>query len=94
MAAKARTSKPAPTSSAPTVTMADVARSVFSTQDGQRLLDHLDARFGLNTRVFLPNPDNSLCPLRAAVRDGERAAIAYLHALIDSATGKLNPPRP
>jgi hypothetical protein len=96
MPAKARTTKaaPSPAPSAPVVTIADTARAVFSTKDGKALLAHLESRFGLTSRVFLPAPDGfTLCPLRAAVRDGERAVVAHLHFLIDSAAGKLAPPK-
>jgi hypothetical protein len=64
----------------------DIASSVFASPDGKALLSHLDSRFGLCERVFIPAQTGSICPYRAAIRDGERAAIAYLHSLINSAT--------
>ena len=63
--------------------LASLASEVFTTQAGDELLSHLSARFGLINRTFIPDATSGdVCPLRAAVRDGERSAITYLIYLI------------
>lgn len=65
--------------------LAAIACETFSTEAGQELLSHLCKRFDLIHRTFIPDPSTkSLCPLRAAVRDGERSAVSYLIHLIRS----------
>lgn len=61
--------------------LAQVAAAVLGTQDGQELLAHLQARFGLNERVFILGEKGEVNALRAAIRDGERAVVSYLMTL-------------
>ena len=61
--------------------MGQIAARVFSSPDGIELLTHLWQRFDVPGRTFLMSRDGAVCPLRAALRDGERAAVNYLLTL-------------
>jgi hypothetical protein len=65
--------------------------AVFSTDDGQAVLAHLEARFDIKGRTFIATETGTLCPLRAAVRDGERAAVNYILTLIEKANHPNHP---
>ncbi len=65
--------------------------AVFSTDDGQAVLAHLEARFDIKGRTFIATETGTLCPYRAAVRDGERAAINYILTLIEKANHPNHP---
>lgn len=52
--------------------------AVLMSDDGKAVINHLWKRFGLDERVFIADANGAVCPLRAAVRDGERAAIKYI----------------
>ena len=52
--------------------------AVFSTDDGRELLTHLAKRFDLCGRTFIATESGELNPLRAAVRDGERAVVSHI----------------
>ena len=58
-----------------------LAAAVFGTKDGQEWLEHLQARFGLMERVFIGREGGEVNALRAAIRDGERAVVAYQMAM-------------
>ena len=58
--------------------IAQVALAVFQTTDGQELLAHLVRRFDLTGRVFLASDRGEVNAVRAALRDGERAAVRHL----------------
>jgi hypothetical protein len=70
--------------------LAQIAHETFRTEAGTELLAHLCRHFGLTGRSFLPDSQASLCPYRAAVRDGERAALSHIITLIK----KANPAYP
>lgn len=58
---------------------ADIAKlchDTFSTNAGKELLDHLIDHFGILDRVFTAAGNGD--PIKAALRDGERAAICYI----------------
>ena len=60
-----------------------LAHDCFNSEAGKELLAHLVARFDVCGRTFIPcNDSGDVNALRAAVRDGERAAIMYLVRLI------------
>jgi len=61
--------------------LGQVAAAVLRTEDGKELLEHLWNRFGLTERVFILGEKGEVNALRAAIRDGERAVVAYLIAL-------------
>jgi hypothetical protein len=61
----------------------NVAAAVFKTPDGMELLEYLCKRFNLHARSFLSaDPRGALCPLNAAVRDGQKAVIHHLLELV------------
>lgn len=74
--------------------IAQAFASVLMTEDGKAVIDHLWKRFGVDERVFIADPSGAVCPLRAAVRDGERAAIKYIFALARKAKPDLKQPEP
>lgn len=72
--------------------LAQVAAAVLGTADGQELLAHLGARFGLAERVFIARESGEVNALRAAIRDGERAVVAYLHTLAKKGGATISQP--
>lgn len=63
--------------------LAQIAADVFAGDTAKELLDHLVKRFDVTGRVFLPCGERGdVNALRAAVRDGERAAVMHLVRLI------------
>lgn len=52
--------------------------SLFASETGKRALAALVKRFGLTSRVYIGNESQNVCPIKAAIRDGERAAVGYL----------------
>lgn len=72
--------------------LAQQAAGVFSSDDGKELLGHLVERFGVLGRTFIPTDRGEVNALRAATRDGERAAVIYLLNLIRKADPKFNFP--
>lgn len=51
-----------------------VYRSVLNSEDGQKVLEDLSARFGLWKSSFTPNSDET------AFREGQRDVVLFLHA--------------
>ncbi len=51
---------------------------VFGTEAGREVLAHLWKRFDVGGRVFLALDGREPNALRAAIRDGERAAVTYI----------------
>jgi hypothetical protein len=51
---------------------------VFKTDTGREVFSHLWRRFDVEGRAFLTSERGEVNALRAAVRDGERAAIKYI----------------
>lgn len=63
--------------------LAQLAADVFASDAGKELLEHLVKRFDVCGRTFIPCGDRAeVNALRAAVRDGERAAVMHLVRLI------------
>jgi hypothetical protein len=63
--------------------LAQLAADVFASDAGKELLEHLVKRFDVCGRTFIPFGDRAeVNALRAAVRDGERAAVMHLVRLI------------
>jgi hypothetical protein len=58
--------------------LGQVALAVLRTDDGRELLAHLVKRFDLSGRTFMAGEKGEVNALRAAIRDGERAAVRYL----------------
>lgn len=59
--------------------------AVFSTDDGREVLAMLVKRFDLLGRTFLATERGDVNALRAAVRDGERAAVQFIFQTIRAA---------
>jgi ketosteroid isomerase-like protein len=59
--------------------------AVFSTDDGREVLALLAKRFDLLGRTFQATDRGDVNALRAAVRDGERAAIHFIFQSIRAA---------
>ena len=51
-------------------------RSVLSSEDGQKVLEDLGARFGLWKTSYTPNSDET------AFREGQRDVVLFLHNII------------
>ncbi len=66
--------------------------AVLMSEDGKTVMNHLWKRFGIDDRVFINDGNGSLCPLRAAIRDGERAAIKYIFELARKSKPDLQTP--
>lgn len=62
--------------------LAQLFEAVFTTDDGQKALAHLQARFDLTGRVFLPDSRGEVNALRGGIRDGERAVVRYILDLV------------
>jgi len=63
--------------------LCQIAADVFASEPGKELLAHLVARFDVTGRTFLPSGERGdVNALRAAVRDGERAAVMHLVRMI------------
>jgi len=58
--------------------LAAIASEKFGDANGQELLEHLIKRFDLTGRTFITTERGEVNALRAAVRDGERAAVQHL----------------
>lgn len=56
------------------------AYSFFNTPQGELVMADLEKAFGLNHQAFLPDANGGFCPLRAAVRDGQRGVLLHLKA--------------
>lgn len=97
-AKKLATRKKAPAAETPEIkadrlaSAASAALTAFSTDSGRELLSYLWNRFGVTERVFLATPSGSLDTHRAAIRDGERAAISHIFHLIRKADPKFPSP--
>jgi len=66
--------------------LCQIAAEVFASDAGQELLGHICQRFDLLGRTFIASVDRGdVNALRAAIRDGERAAVNYLLSMIRSA---------
>lgn len=64
---------------------------LFGSELGQEILAHLWQRFDVEGRTFIPI-DGSVDPIRAAIRDGERASPLYILAMARKANLKFPHP--
>ncbi len=53
-----------------------VYKTVFTSEDGERVLEDLDARFGLWKTSYPPNSDET------AFREGQRDVVLFLHNIM------------
>jgi hypothetical protein len=51
-------------------------KQVFSSEDGKKVLEDLEARFGLWRTSFTPNSDET------AFREGQRDVVLFLHSTL------------
>jgi hypothetical protein len=65
---------------------------LFSSETGTEILAHLWKRFEVEGRTFLATEGGEVSALRAAVRDGERAAISYIFAMAKKANPEIKHP--
>lgn len=65
---------------------------IFSTETGAEVLAHLFKRFDVDGRVHIPDAQGQVDPIRAAIRDGERAAPLYILAMARKANPKFPHP--
>jgi hypothetical protein len=63
--------------------LCQIAAEVFASEPAKELLRHLATRFDVTGRTFIPSGERGdVNALRAAVRDGERAAVMHLLRMI------------
>ena len=60
------------------VNVAKAAEKAFNTDEGRVVVDYLSKAVGLTERTFIPDPDGRVDPLRAAIKDGERAIVSLI----------------
>ena len=73
--------------------LSQTAAAVISSEAGQELLAHLWKRFDIEGRTFIPCGERGdVNTIRAAIRDGERAAIKYIFDLARKANPALPHP--
>lgn len=67
---------------------------VFSTKDGQAVIDDLKHQFGTESQMFLHGFDYN--PVVAALRDGQRGVILHIEAMLKRpviADGNIETPK-
>lgn len=73
--------------------LSQTANEVLTSGSGSELLSHLWKRFDVEGRSFIPSTDRGeVNTIRAAIRDGERAAIKYIFDLARKANPDLPHP--
>jgi hypothetical protein len=65
---------------------------LFSSEMGTEILAHLFMRFNVDSRVHIPDINGQVDPIRAAIRDGERACPLYILAMARKANPKFPHP--
>jgi len=60
------------------VNVAKAAEKAFNTDEGRMVIDYLSKAVGLTERTFIPDPNGGVDPLRAAIKDGERAIVSLI----------------
>lgn len=72
--------------------IAKLALDTFNTDSGSEFLDYLCDRFGLLNRVFIKDRDGNVDPIRAAIREGERAVVIEILKAIRHARRSMKDP--
>lgn len=57
------------------------AYGYFDTEPGRLVLADLEKAFGINAQAFLPDSKGDFCPIRAAIRDGQRSVLLHMKAI-------------
>ena len=65
---------------------------LFSTELGQEILAHLWKRFDVEGRIYIPDAEGRIDPIKAGIRDGERASPLYILAMARKANPKFPHP--
>jgi hypothetical protein len=53
----------------------------FNSDEGQLVLAELERAFGVNHPTFVSFDNGHFCPLRAAIRDGQRQVVLHIKSL-------------
>jgi hypothetical protein len=62
------------------------AYSIFASPQGEIVLADLEKVFGFSAQAFQPDSQGAYCPLRAAIRDGQRSVLLHIKAITAKAT--------
>jgi hypothetical protein len=63
----------------------ELCHTVFDTEAGAELMEELLTRYNFFGRSFIADAGGSVCPLRAAIREGEKVPLTlFLTAIADS----------
>lgn len=57
------------------------AYGYFETDPGKLVIADLEKAFGINAQAFLPDSKGDFCPIRAAIRDGQRSVLLHMKAI-------------
>ncbi len=67
------------------------AYGLFASPGGQKILEDLKARFGVDAPAFIDVPGQPFDPIRAAIRDGQRQVILHIERATRIATHEQTP---
>lgn len=62
------------------------AYSVFASPQGETVMADLEKVFGFSAQAFQPDATGAFCPIRAAIRDGQRSVLLHIKAVTAKAT--------
>lgn len=62
------------------------AYSLFATPQGETVLADLEKVFGFSAQAFQPDATGAYCPLKAAIRDGQRSVLLHIKSVVARAT--------
>jgi hypothetical protein len=57
------------------------AYGYFETDPGLLVIADLEKAFGINAQAFIPDSKGDFCPIRAAIRDGQRSVLLHMKAI-------------
>lgn len=58
-----------------------LAFNFFNTPEGDLVMKELERSFGSHFPAFVASPAGEFCPIRAAIRDGQRQVILHILAM-------------
>jgi hypothetical protein len=62
------------------------AYSIFASPQGEIVLADLEKVFGFSAQAFQPDSQGAYCPLKAAIRDGQRSVLLHIKSVVSRAT--------
>ena len=62
------------------------AYSIFASPQGETVLADLEKVFGFSAQAFQPDAAGAYCPLKAAIRDGQRSVLLHIKSLVSRST--------